>query len=40
MWNTISEDNIKNTVWKELNDEKVQIDIKFLEEQFEKPAPA
>ncbi|KAL4510234.1 hypothetical protein ABPG72_010427 [Tetrahymena utriculariae] len=38
MWNTITANNIKNTIWEKLNDEKVELDIKFIEDQFEKPA--
>ncbi|EAR97051.2 formin-like 2 domain protein (macronuclear) [Tetrahymena thermophila SB210] len=37
MWNTITANNIKNTIWEKLNDEKVELDIKFIEDQFEKP---
>lgn len=40
MWNTIPFNNVKGTIWEQINDEKVVLDIKFIEEQFEKPAPA
>lgn len=40
MWNTIPVGNIKNSIWEKLNDEKVDLDINFIEENFEKPAVA
>ena len=41
MWTIVPLANVKETLWEEIDDEKVELDIDFLEKEFaaKKPAP-
>ena len=39
MWNIIAPNKIKQTVWENIDDEKVEIDTNFIENNFVKKDP-
>jgi hypothetical protein len=34
MWNVVKKDSIKNTIWGDIDEEQVKLDIPFLENEF------
>lgn len=36
-WVVIKEDKIKNTIWEQVDDSKVKVDVELLEERFSRP---